>query len=194
MSGLFTSQRERRIWAWVAITQLLIWSTLGLAPGVASYLRERNLLRLSLAAALGVAGLAGLVWWLRRRPRWAEVIAVGFVLSIFALAVLRGWLAPTDVNIEERTHLIEYSVVAGLVYMALRERRTNGCRMTWPGVWAFMTTVLLGGFDELIQWFLPNRVFDWVDIVFNTIAAALGVSVVWSVTAVVGWVRTWDDG
>ncbi len=34
----------------------------------------------------------------------------------------------------------------------------------------------MGLIDELIQWFLPNRVFDPIDIVFNTAAAVLAVS------------------
>jgi glycopeptide antibiotics resistance protein len=35
---------------------------------------------------------------------------------------------------------------------------------------------LAGGIDELIQWWLPNRVFDVRDIVFNGTAGMAGVA------------------
>ncbi|MBW1751335.1 MAG: VanZ family protein, partial [Deltaproteobacteria bacterium] len=35
---------------------------------------------------------------------------------------------------------------------------------------------LAGGVDELIQWWLPVRVFDVRDIIFNGVAGMLGVA------------------
>ena len=48
-----------------------------------------------------------------------------------------------------------------------------------------LLTGLVGAVDEVIQLFLPNRVFDPVDMVFNVLAAALAVAA----RAVLGWAR-----
>jgi VanZ family protein len=78
---------------------------------------------------------------------------------------------------EERTHLIEYSLVAILIYQALVERKRNGRQVPFPTLLAFTATVILGLLDESIQWNLPNRVFDWVDVGFNTLAALMAIGV-----------------
>ena len=79
---------------------------------------------------------------------------------------------------EERTHLIEYSPVAILVYQTLVERTRNSRNVPYTGALVLVITAILGLFDEGIQWILSNRVFNWIDVGFNTLAAlmALGVS------------------
>lgn len=74
----------------------------------------------------------------------------------------------------ERTHLIEYGVVAVLIYEAHRERSSHGRRVPAPALLAVGATALVGILDECIQAFLPNCVFDLRDILFNILAAALG--------------------
>ena len=78
---------------------------------------------------------------------------------------------------EERTHLIEYRLVAILVYQALVERKRNGRMVPCPTAFALVMTAILGLLDEGIQWILPNRVFDWVDFGFNTLAALMAIGV-----------------
>ena len=73
---------------------------------------------------------------------------------------------------EERTHLFEYALVAALVHEALLERRDNGRRVPTPTLLALLISLLLGLLDESIQYLLPNRVFDPVDVAFNSLAAA----------------------
>jgi hypothetical protein len=76
---------------------------------------------------------------------------------------------------EERTHLIEYSLVAILIYQALLERARNGRHVPYPAVLAFAATAVLGIIDEAIQWVLPNRVFDPIDIGFYTLATMMAI-------------------
>jgi hypothetical protein len=70
----------------------------------------------------------------------------------------------------ERLHLLEYGLLAGLAYRAFR--------FDFPRLKAYVLGFLLAvGFgivDELIQYVLPNRVFEVRDIVTNALAAALG--------------------
>ncbi len=84
--------------------------------------------------------------------------------------------------IPERSHLFEYSVVAVFIYEALTERVRQGRRVPVPLVTALATS-LLGTLDEGIQQFLPSRVFDPVDILFNTLAGVMGVAAV----VALGW-------
>jgi VanZ family protein len=85
----------------------------------------------------------------------------------------------------ERTHLIEYGVVAVFIYEALAERVTQGRHVPMPALLAVLITVLIGIADECLQAFLPSRVFDPRDILFNSLAAVM--TVVASVF--LGWVR-----
>lgn len=89
-------------------------------------------------------------------------------------------------NPAERTHLVEFGVVAILVYAALRERRNNGKEGPHPAPMAFVIAAALGLIDEGAQWLLPNRYFDVVDITFNLGAAAMAIAVV----AALEWART----
>ena len=50
--------------------------------------------------------------------------------------------------------------------------------MPLPPVIAVLVTAALGVVDEGIQWILPNRVFDPVDMLFNLLAGATSVAAV----------------
>ncbi|NNF02816.1 MAG: VanZ family protein, partial [Rhodothermales bacterium] len=76
----------------------------------------------------------------------------------------------------ERSHLIEFGVVAMLIYEALSERRRSGRGVRFPALIAIGATTLIGVVDEVIQLFIPSRVFDPVDIAFNCFAAVLAVT------------------
>ncbi|RMH11916.1 MAG: hypothetical protein D6701_14330 [Gemmatimonadetes bacterium] len=89
---------------------------------------------------------------------------------------------------EARSHLFEYGVLAMLVYHALLERRGNGRPVRWAAPSAVVVVTLVGWLDEVLQFFLPNRTYDLVDVGFNAIAATMGVGA----TALMGWARRWD--
>ena len=85
---------------------------------------------------------------------------------------------------EERTHLVEYGVVAAFMHEALTER-TDGERRVLAALLALLGATLAGALDECIQLFLPNRVFDPQDLFFNFSAAAMAVAA----SAAMGWAR-----
>lgn len=162
--ALLTSARERRLWLWTLATVAAIYSTLGPARTVVDALRERDLLRLSFAVLvlLLVAGLVA--HWVRRRPDRGEIgVALGVALA-YLVAFLR------IENPAERTHLIEYGIVAALIHQALLERARNGRHVPAPAALAVAATASLGLVDEGIQAVLPSRVFDWADVLFNALA------------------------
>lgn len=168
----FSSNRERRLWLWALAVVVAIYATADLARTLADALRESGLLELTptmFSAGMLLIGIAILVQGLRERSRGVEV---GFALGVAAIAVLgfaRGIAAA------ERSHLIEYAVLALIIHEALVERTAHGKRVPVPAVLAIALTTAVGVVDECIQFFLPSRTFDWFDIGFDLLASVLAV-------------------
>ena len=76
----------------------------------------------------------------------------------------------------ERSHLVEYGVVAFFIHEALTERASQGRRVPVPALLAIVAASLIGVIDEGIQRLIPSRVFDPVDTLFNVLAAAMAVT------------------
>lgn len=177
----FSSERERRLWMWTALLLVAIYSTLGLASSLASVLHASNLMRTASAVAFGLClltvGGTILTQGLKVRPRGVELgLALGIAVVYF-LVFLRT-------TIPERSHLMEYGVVAVFVYEALLERASQGRRVILPGCTAIVLTALAGTLDEYIQLVLPSRHFQYEDIVFNVLAAVMAVAA----TASLRWI------
>jgi len=167
--SLFASDRERRLWAWTLAVVVAIYSTLGLARTLAGVLRDEGLLVASFAFGMVLVGATVVVLGLRKRPGAAEIgIALGIAAAYF-MVMLRMALP------EERTHLIEYGVVAVFIHEALKERARQGRRVPIPALLAIAAASVVGVIDECIQAFIPSRVFDPEDILFNFLAALMAV-------------------
>jgi len=168
----FSSNRERRLWLWALAVVAAIYATADLARTLADALRESGLLELTptmFSAGMLLIGIMILVQGLRERSRGVEV---GFALGVAAIAVIgfaRGIAAA------ERSHLIEYAVLALIIHEALVERTAHGKRVPVPAVLAIALTTAVGVVDECIQFFVPSRTFDWFDIGFDLLASVLAV-------------------
>lgn len=183
MMPFFTSQRERRLWIALAIVLAAIYATLGQAPAIVAALGEGilNSVGNNLVFVIIVLLVVIPVFFIDKRLARAE-IAVGIcILTVYLLAWLRmgSW--------EERTHLFEYALVAALVHEALLERRDNGRRVPAPALLALAISLLLGWLDEGMQSLLPNRVFDLIDVAFNSIAATMIIGMRWLVARARAW-------
>ena len=165
----FRSRRERRLWIWLLAVLVAIYSTLSPAQRLAAELRERDLLGTTSTAVLVLLALVIALRWVGTRPGRREMGAAVGVAAVYLTTTIR---LPVP---EARSHLFEYGLVALLVYHALVERRRNGGRVPIPAVIAVIATSLLGWIDEAIQAFLPNRVYDIVDVGFNALAGMLAV-------------------
>lgn len=166
--ALFSSKRERRLWTWAFVVVIAIYSTLGLTAKLVGWVNE-GILAAAFLACLILVGVTILTQGLRVRPGGMEI---GVAAGIAVVYVLLG----VRMAIPERSHLMEYGVLAVLVYDALIERATNGRRVVLPAACAFSVTSLVGVIDECIQAFLPSRVFDWRDILFNVLTAFAAVA------------------
>lgn len=167
---LFTSTRERRLWVWTLVVVVAIYATLGLAPRLVGMLTDQDLAAVFFLLGMFLVGVSVLALALKTRPGGVEIgVALG-ITAVYLMVFFRITLAT------ERSHLIEYSVVAALIYEALIERKKNGRRIPVPGMLAILMTALIGVIDECIQAFLPDRVFDPADILFNVLAGVMAVS------------------
>lgn len=178
----FSSNRERRLWTWTLAVVVAIYSTLGLAGALARTLRDRDLLDGVFVFGFLLV-LATIAWQgLRRRPGGAEIgVALGVLAAYLMVFVRMG------IPVVERTHLIEYGVVAVFIHTALMERASQGRRVPLPVLLAVLATALVGVLDECIQALLPNRVFDPRDILFNLLAAVMAVAA----SVALDWARRW---
>ena len=177
---LFSSVRERRLWAWTVAVVVAIYSTLGLAATLAGELRVRGLIDAFFVLGFLLVLATILTQGLKTRPSGAEIgVALGVVAAYLMVFVRMA------IPVEERTHLIEYGVVAVLIYEALTERASQGRRVPVPALLAVVAAVLIGVLDECIQGLLPNRVFDPRDILFNVLAAVMAVAA----SVALGWAR-----
>jgi VanZ family protein len=107
---------------------------------------------------------------------WMALIFAASSLSSEALestgAAKASRSAPVVVN-QLTVHLIEFGVLALLLYRALSFRR--GLFVQWVVV--VVVTTVYGISDELHQSFVPGRYPSWLDIVFDAVGAIMGSSV-----------------
>ena len=162
-----------------------IYSTADLARMLADALRESGLLELTsdmFNVGMLLVGAMILVQGLRERSRGVEV---GFALGVAAIAIIgfaRG------ISAAERSHLIEYTVLALIVHEALLERRDQGRRVPVPAVLAIAGTTLAGVVDECIQFFVPSRTFDWFEVLGDLVGSVVAVGSSVSLRGVRRWV------
>lgn len=179
---LFTSKRERHLWLWTMAIVLAIYSTLGLASLLAKKLREfgmnDDLAAVGFLFGMFLVGLTILLQGLKVRPRGIDLAVATGIAAVYYMVFFR-------LTLSERSHIIEYSVVAVFIYEALLERASQGRRVPIPALLAILATSLIGVIDECIQLLLPSRVFDPTDMFFNFLAALLGVGS----SAGLSWVR-----
>lgn len=167
---LFTSSREKRLWFYTLIVLAAILSTLFIGRPVISILSDQNVQAVIFVIVMLLIGVTMVMHGLKLKPGKIEIaIWIGFA-SVYIMLFLRLGLA-------ERSHLMEYSVLAIFMHMALLEREYKKEKSLKPALLAFLLTLLIGVLDECIQIFLPGRVFDPNDMLFNGIAAFMAIGV-----------------
>ena len=186
--ALFSSDRERRLWLWTLAVVMAIYATLGLAGTLAWALREHGLLGasfplVSFLVAISLVGATIVTHGLNARPGGVEIAVALGVTAAYLLVFLRM------ASLEERSHLIEYGVVGVFIYEALAERASQGRRVPVLPLLAVLATAALGVLDECIQIFVPSRVFDPLDILFNLLASAMAVGA----SVALAWARRWTS-
>ena len=114
----------------------------------------------TVATAAAIAALR----WRRKKLSFADIAWLAGTA-----AVLIVWTRSLMAQPEEAVHFLEYGVLGVLLYRALRPGMDN------PGVFVAgaLIGMLVGTVDEIIQWIVPDRYWDFRDLVLNGGASVL---------------------
>ncbi len=112
---------------------------------------------------LTMAGVGCALFWIGLKLKKLRSVSIMVPLII---AIIATWSLDRPI---ERIHFIEYGTLSLMILTAVRRRTI------WQLVLTFIFVVLVGIGDELIQWWLPNRVGDVRDVMLNAIGGALGI-------------------
>ena len=165
---LFKSSQEKRYWLFASLVLIAILSTLTLGQPLQRLLIDQNIQAAIFMLGMLLTGVVIVIHGLKVQPSKTEIIFWIGLIAVYLMLFLR-------LGIPERSHLIEYSVLSIFIHKALIERLSSNSQFFKPALMAFIITCLIGIFDEAIQYFLPQRVFDWEDILFNTLAAFMAI-------------------
>lgn len=107
---------------------------------------------------------------IRRAVTWGLVLA--WSAAIFVVSGVPGSDLPPN-RFSSVAHFVEYAILGGLLYVALRTDRTRRV----AALAAVALASLYGASDELHQSFVPMRYPDVMDWVVDTAGAAVSVTV-----------------
>jgi len=163
------AEDEATSWLWAGCWLLFIYMTIPLARTIQEYVRDHGGKTLLLVVTFGAFAVAALllirsVWRGQLRCQPSGMIVLGMVFGLFCTMTWNLRLNP-----EESLHFVQYGVLGILLFRALRHRLSD------PSVYlvAALLGILLGLCDELIQWIVPRRFFDYRDVGINAMAGLL---------------------
>jgi len=139
----------------------------------------QKILREELTAVLGSAGmmifvltlfLGGGAFFIYLSRLWKlPRINIFFTIVILLAGIVYSFALPLP---EERIHLVQFGLLGLLACPSFKEGDIGG----WIWIWKPLLFVFsVGAADEVLQWFLPDRVFDLRDILFNTLGGIWGI-------------------
>lgn len=157
---------------------LCIYTTLGIARPLAEYLRSTGILLPTIIALFGGCLPLALFW------RYSKINRKQFLLRILLIITLLCCAFLISARPEERLHFLTYGLAGWLICWSMEGTSVfsntpqKGALLRQISIWLIpcLLVWIAGGVDELIQWWLPNRVFDIRDIVFNGTAGMVGVA------------------
>jgi VanZ family protein len=176
--SIFKSSLEKRLWLYVLLVWIAILTSLFFGYPLLQYLGAENMEALIFILCMIIIGTTVILHTFRRAKDKNDTVTVLGILAVLMMLFLRLGLA-------ERSHLIEFSVLTVFIHRALLERYKNKYKGLTIALLTLLVSFLIGVFDECVQVFIPRRVFDMADFLFNGIAAgmAVGASLLWQ------WIR-----
>jgi hypothetical protein len=171
-------KKARRIildWLWVILCAAVIFFTVPMARKIQSFvtaLAGRSFFGyfVLFAAAATFLGLFYILYFrlkIRAIPNYIWLVLISVTYVYFTLKL---WPNP-----EEAVHFIEYGLLGFFLYRALRHNiRDNSIYLV-----AFLIGSIVGTFDEILQWVVPQRYFDLRDVGLNALSSGLFQILLW---------------
>jgi VanZ family protein len=163
-----STRRQALVW-WTlsALVTALIYATLGIMPTIRKVLSRR------FGAAIywpvyGLIALFLLIVLVRVLLRLRRAGPLSAVVSLLVCGAYAWSLASLEIPVE-RFHYLEYGLLTLTVFQALRRHIPNQLVFFWGTAIVF----LIGVGDETIQWWLPQRVGEYRDVLINGQASLL---------------------
>ena len=154
-----------RLWIFIFIYVLLIYTTLPIARSFLNTLYGTlGAFNLNLFVNTLLVGVFSFIALQLYRKRGLCSFVHLFLLGVLLVTIILNLDRP-----EERIHFVEYGLLGFLFVKAFSS--------TYVRTFTFsaLLVTLIGSVDELIQWFLPNRVGDLRDVLMNAVGGLLGV-------------------
>lgn len=158
---------QKGVWLALGYT-VLLYASLYFVPRLTGILDRSGYLTAVLATILFLSGASAVLILFRRYRirRFQAYVYFSLLGGLFLILFLK---APTPV---EGIHYPEYGLMFVLWFRVFRPY--------FPGIGKYIAAFLLcNGFsllDEGIQWWLPNRYFQWHDLGLNSVGIFLGLS------------------
>ena len=166
--SLFISPREKRLWMLVLLITGTIFSTLFIGRPLQNMLSNQDVQAVFFLLGMLLVGITIFSDAIKSPVSKAEITIWVGIIAVYLMLFLR-------MGLTERSHLIEYSVLAIFVHLALLERLHGTQTRLRIAIFALVFTSAIGIFDEFVQFFLPNRVFDFNDVIFNCLAVLMAI-------------------
>lgn len=162
-------------WFWVTLCTLSIFMIVPLARTIQSFVSTRwgrpffgyAVLAATSAAFCGIIYVLAFRLKIRSASNYVWLTAVAALYVYFTLQLRR---AP-----EEAVHFLEYGLLGYFLFRALS--LTIRDKSIYPT--AFLIGSLVGIFDEILQWTMPGRYWDFRDAGLNAVATGLFQVALW---------------
>ena len=159
-------------WACVALWVFLIYATLYIVRPICEFLKDSTPFTILINTLL-ILIITGLAFYFYKNIGFQNKKAAGqffFTVVVYMIALQKMEIP------EEKVHLIEYGLLAFLLHRAVF-LRFEGWHIY---IISFIIAALTGWGDEGIQYLLPNRYYQFRDVLLNWFGAGMGFLVVGS--------------
>jgi len=161
---IFNTRQLTMRWIITLVYTILIFSTLGIARTITETIRATGNLSNLTISLIGLFLCSLLFLNINKISRNQFILRLILTLCFIILTVT------VTGSPEERVHVIEYGMLGWLIGWSQAEPKITPSRF-WLALFLGWT---IGFGDEIIQYFLPNRVYDIRDIILNGVSANLG--------------------
>lgn len=161
---------RRQRWGYVILMTSVVYATLYIARPICNFLRSNVPFfdrTASIALVIAAAAALGAIHYLKKKGLITKDSTFYLLAGAVVIYALISWQVKLA---EEKLHFLEYAILSLLIYRAL-SLDVRGWRLY---LFSFILVFILGWMDELIQYILPNRYYEFRDVAMNGIGGIIG--------------------